>query len=402
MSEDKSHLIKIPEEKWNNTVANVGWDEERISNLKIMVVGAGALGNEVLKNLALLNVGNIFIVDFDHVEYANLAKSVLYREEDCGEDQLKALVAARKIKEINHQVKVMAFNGDIRSDIGLGVFRRMDAVIGCLDNRLARLMLNRHCFKVGKPWVDGAIENLSGELTVFMPGKACYECNLTDQERKWIHYELGCFKVAMENLRMGRIPTTPISSSIIAAMQVQEGLKLAMGNLDKSLAGRKFNYNGMNNDMMLYELDPLEKGCLSHFQYDPIEEADDLSAEMSLQEVLNWLSDHFKTGDPAIKLESEIILEIFSKNSENYYPVLMPHNKFTAEAVEKYKEGVNDEISVSTRPGKIVKYLDKQFPEQNKPLTELGIPRLDILRVIIDGEARFVELTGDKSFLKFL
>ena len=401
MSKEKSNLITIPKEKWNNTVESVGWDEERINNLKIMVVGAGALGNEVLKNLALLNVGNIFIVDFDHVEYANLAKSVLYREEDCGKENLKSSVAARKVQEINRHVKVMAFNGDLRSDIGLGVFRRMDAIIGCLDNRLARLMLNRQCFKVGKPWVDGAIENLSGELTVFMPGTSCYECNLTEEEHKWIHYELGCFKVAMENLRLGRIPTTPISSSIIGAMQVQEALKLAMGNTNKSLAGRKFNYNGMNNVIELYELDGLEKGCLSHFHYDPVYEAKELSAEMPLGEVLDWLRQHFKTNDPAIKLESEIILEVFSRNSEKYYPVMMPHNKFTAEAVEQYMDGVDDEISVSTRDGMVRKYLDKNFPFLDKPLTELGIPRLDVMRVIIDGEPQFVELTGDISFLTF-
>ena len=57
-----------------------------------LVVGAGALGNEVLKNLALLGVGTVYVVDFDEIEESNLTRSVLFRAEDCGRP--KAEVAA--------------------------------------------------------------------------------------------------------------------------------------------------------------------------------------------------------------------------------------------------------------------------------------------------------------------
>lgn len=69
------------EKEWGKEVFDhLSWYKaEVVKNAKVMVVGAGALGNEVLKNLALFGVGNIFIVDFDTIEYSNLTRSVLYR-----------------------------------------------------------------------------------------------------------------------------------------------------------------------------------------------------------------------------------------------------------------------------------------------------------------------------------
>ncbi|WP_207765360.1 HesA/MoeB/ThiF family protein [Cuspidothrix issatschenkoi] len=60
------------------------WDQQRLKAAKILVAGAGALGNEVLKNLALVGVGNITVIDFDTVSITNLTRSVLFRESDVG------------------------------------------------------------------------------------------------------------------------------------------------------------------------------------------------------------------------------------------------------------------------------------------------------------------------------
>jgi len=70
------------------------WERTKVEKAKVLVVGAGALGNEVTKNLALMGVGNIFILDFDTIEMANLSRSVLYRESDTG--RRKAEIAAAR------------------------------------------------------------------------------------------------------------------------------------------------------------------------------------------------------------------------------------------------------------------------------------------------------------------
>ena len=70
------------------------WEREKVQNARVLVVGAGALGNDVIKNMALMGVGHIFIVDFDTIEAANLSRSVLFRESD--NHRSKAEVAAAR------------------------------------------------------------------------------------------------------------------------------------------------------------------------------------------------------------------------------------------------------------------------------------------------------------------
>ena len=153
------------------------WQQSRIARARVMVVGAGALGNEILKNLALLGIGHIFIIDFDDIEASNLTRSVLYREEDIGSHKVE--VAAKRVKEINPDVKVAFLHGDVTTDIGLGLIRSMDVVIGAVDNFAARIFINRASFKTGTPWINGGIIELVGEAHVYLPGKgACFECNL--------------------------------------------------------------------------------------------------------------------------------------------------------------------------------------------------------------------------------
>src|SRR4051795_6504126 len=108
------------------------WRQEKLAAARVLVVGAGALGNEVLKNLALVGIGTTFVIDLDSVEPSNLSRSVLFRAEDGG--QPKAEVAARRAREINPEVSIVPRHGDVITEMGLGLFAAVDVVIGCLDN----------------------------------------------------------------------------------------------------------------------------------------------------------------------------------------------------------------------------------------------------------------------------
>jgi molybdopterin/thiamine biosynthesis adenylyltransferase/DNA-binding transcriptional regulator YhcF (GntR family) len=201
------------------------WEREKVQEAKVLVVGAGALGNEVIKNLALMGVGHIFIIDFDNIEAANLSRSVLFRETD--NRRSKAEVVAARAKAINPQIHVQYLNADVTTGLGLGIIRRMDAIIGCLDNREARLAVNRFCYWMDKPWVDGAIQELLGLMRVFVPGQgACYECTLTEQALRDLSLRYSCQLLARQNVLLGKVPTTPTIASIIGGMQSQEALIL--------------------------------------------------------------------------------------------------------------------------------------------------------------------------------
>ncbi len=401
----KSQKLKLEntgtsKEHWDDTFRLMSWwDTDRVKDAKVMVVGAGALGNEVLKNLALMNVGSIFIVDFDTIEYANLCRSVLFRPEDIKQNKFKCEIAGERIKEINPNLKVQTVNGDIMVDVGLGVMRRMDVIIGCLDNRIARLFINRYAFKVGKVWIDGAIENLSGQLNVYKKGVSCYESSLTAVDWENIRFKMGCADIAQRNSTQGRVPTTPISSSIIAAMQVQEAIKVIHGNEKQSMAGEQFKYDGMNNWIIQFKSEPVKEDTESSYTI-PEEEliqAKELRSDMKIIDCLNWLEKHFDDKEIGIQLNYKVILEIASMKSEISHEIIIPEPHFSDTMQTQYQEEPGEPIGIT-------KYLDTintDFPNLDMTLKEVGIPPLQILTVETSEDIYFVELTGDESFLDF-
>ncbi|HEY0008467.1 MAG TPA: ThiF family adenylyltransferase, partial [Tepidisphaeraceae bacterium] len=239
------------------------WDQSRLAAAKVLVVGAGALGNEIIKNLALMGVGNVLIADKDRIEHSNLSRSVLYRAADAGRP--KAIVAAETAKEIYPDLNVHAFDGDVLHDLGAGVYRWADVIIGGLDNREARLSINRHAWRIGRPWIDGAIEVIQGVARVFTPDAAqeqpCYECTMSERDWKLLAHRRSCNLLTRTEMEGGRVPTTPTIASIIAGVQVQEALKLLHG-LD-TLAGKAFVFAGDSADsyQITYQRKP---DCLSH------------------------------------------------------------------------------------------------------------------------------------------
>ncbi len=143
------------------------WDQARLRGARVLVVGAGALGNEALKNLALLGVGTVAVVDLDRVEKSNLCRSVLFRESD--EGRPKALCAAAAMRQLYPEIRVFPIVGNVLADVGLGWFRGADVIVGALDNREARVFVNAACARVGRPWFDGGIDVLQGIVRGFAP-----------------------------------------------------------------------------------------------------------------------------------------------------------------------------------------------------------------------------------------
>jgi molybdopterin/thiamine biosynthesis adenylyltransferase len=243
------------------------WDQEKLRNAKVLVVGAGALGNEIVKNLALLGIGNILIADLDKIENSNLSRSVLYRKQDNG--KFKAEVAAAAAKEIYPDLNVHHFNGNIVYDLGLGVFNWADIIIGGLDNREARLSINRNSWKCNKPWVDGAIQQIDGTARVFIPEShalgrpdaACYECTMSQTDWKLLQLRRSCNLLSKSEMETGKTPTTPTISSIIAGVQCQEAVKILHGM--ETISGKGWVFSGLSTDSYLTEYQKKED-CFSH------------------------------------------------------------------------------------------------------------------------------------------
>ena len=271
------------------------WDQARLARAKVVVIGAGALGNEIVKNLCLLGVGNILIADMDRIENSNLSRSVLYRAADNG--KLKADVAAAAARELYPGVNVHAFNGNVVYDLGMGVFRWADVVIGGLDNREARLAINRACFRLNKPWIDGAIEQINGTARVFVPDGPCYECTMSETDWKLLQHRRSCNLLSRPEMEGGKTPTTPTVSSIIAGVQTQEAVKLLHG-LDV-IAGRGWVFNGLSAETYQIEYQRKET-CYSH---DLLDDVVPLPARADTMTVAGLLAEALQRLGPAAELE---------------------------------------------------------------------------------------------------
>jgi adenylyltransferase/sulfurtransferase len=359
------------------------WDREKVQNAKVLVIGAGALGNEVIKNLSLMGIGNLFIVDFDKIEAANLSRSVLFRETD--NNRSKAEVAAARAKSVNPQVHVQYMNGDVTTQLGLGIIRRMDMVIGCLDNREARLAVNRFCYWVNKPWVDGAIQELLGLVRVFKPGEgACYECTLTEQALRDLSLRYSCPLLARQNILLGKVPTTPTIASIIGAMQSQEALKVI--NDMPIQPGKVTHFNGMVNEMHTTAYAPRED-CQSHWTYGEITELPARAEHTTLADLLR-IARADLGPDAMIELDQELITSLECSTCHTVDHVLKPLSEVSFEAGHCPTCGVLRETTLTHIISGEENFL-------HRTLASVGIPPLHILRVHNGVEYRFYELTGD-------
>jgi len=359
------------------------WEREKVQNAKVLVIGAGALGNEVIKNLALMGVGNIFIIDFDKIEAANLSRSVLFRESD--NNRSKAEVAAARAKAINPGVHIQYLNADVTTGLGLGIIRRMDAIIGCLDNREARLAVNRFCYWMNKPWVDGAIQEMLGLMRVFVPGEgACYECTLTEQALRDLSIRYSCQLLARQNVLLGKVPTTPTIASIIGGMQSQEALKLIHSMPVEP--GKVVHFNGLTNDMHTTAYVPREE-CESHWTYGEITELPARAERTTLHDLLR-IARVDLGAQAVIELDQELITSLECPSCHTVEQVLRPLSHITFEAGHCPTCGeLRDAQFTHVITG------DENF--LHRTLSSIGVPPLHILRVQNGTEYRFYELTGD-------
>jgi molybdopterin-synthase adenylyltransferase len=221
MSDDKyDRLKRIP-----------NWSQEKLSQAKVAVFGCGALGNEVLKNLALLGVGNIWVVDYDTIEKHNLTRSVLFRELDIG--RYKAEVVAERVKELNPDTQVYPILGKLEFAFGRGLLREMDVAFGCVDSFGARRTLNERCYFAGIPWIDGGIDYAMGNVALFdprVPETACYRCKMNSTHWEQINERRSCPDGYLkDDYKEPVIATSIMTSSVIAAYQVEIAVQVILG-----------------------------------------------------------------------------------------------------------------------------------------------------------------------------
>jgi molybdopterin/thiamine biosynthesis adenylyltransferase len=357
------------------------WEQSRLRGARVFVAGAGALGNEVLKNLALVGIGHITVIDMDRVENSNLSRSVLFRAADAGRP--KAEVAAEEVRRLNPDVEITAIHGNLMTDIGLCLVREMDVVVGCLDNREARLWLNRMCWKVSRPWIDGGIQEINGVCKVFVPPlSACYECGMTEADYRLMQLRYSCPLLRREDLVMGKVPTAPTIASIIAGMQVQEILKLLHGR--EVDAGSAIVFNGQSNQLYKTRYQFNEE-CLSHETWEPVEDSP-MSCRNTVAEFREWAQKGQSENKGHLVLDRDVVTFFRCGACQTSTKVVRPLGQLTE------RDSICKTCGLPGVPD-LEHRFDGEGPWTDCRLRDLGVPDRDIVIWETAGQIRYIGLS---------
>lgn len=140
------------------------------------MVGAGGIGCELLKTLALSGFSDIHIIDLDTIEVSNLNRQFLFRKSHVG--QSKAHVARDAILKFRPNINIKSYHANVKdSEFNVDFFKQFNVVMNGLDNLDARRHVNRLCLAAEVPLVESGTTGFLGQVTVHVKGKTeCYEC----------------------------------------------------------------------------------------------------------------------------------------------------------------------------------------------------------------------------------
>ena len=188
-----------------------GWGtaaQKRIAASRIGIAGVGGLGSPAALYLAAAGVGALTLCDSHSVDISNLNRQILYSSADvgCG----KTGLAKERLTGLNPDVEIETFQGRLNEENIGSVFNGCDLVLDCFDNLDSRLMLNRYCWKTGKPLIHAGIREFYGELfMVNPPDTPCLSCFLPGETKE----------------QDGHPPVSGPVAGVMGSLQAAEALK---------------------------------------------------------------------------------------------------------------------------------------------------------------------------------
>lgn len=214
--------------------------QSKLSDAKVLVIGAGGLGCPVLQYLVSAGVGKIGIVDEDVVDVTNLHRQILYTVDNIG--MSKALVAARELRRLNPFIEIQAFPYKISAKNAFELINNYDIIVDCTDNYTARFIINDACVLSNKIVVSGSIYRFEGQLTVFNYNNGpTLRCLFPKMPLK------DSIKSCSESGVIGILP------GVIGMLQANEVVKIIL-NLGQVLSGTILVFNSLKNSFDQFEI----------------------------------------------------------------------------------------------------------------------------------------------------
>jgi len=198
--------------------------QKKLKKARVLCVGAGGLGSPLALYLAAAGVGTLGLADFDVVDGSNLQRQVLHGTGDVGRPKLES--AARRVAEINPNVRFVPFETRVSSENALDILKDFDVVADGTDNFPTRYLVNDACVMLGKPNVYASIFRFEGQASVFAAENGpCYRCLYPEPP------PAGLVPSCAEGGVLGVLP------GLLGVIQATEVLKLLLG-AGRPLVGR--------------------------------------------------------------------------------------------------------------------------------------------------------------------
>lgn len=212
-----------------------GYDPERMGTATILIVGAGALAQPLVQNLALSGVGELRVVDFDEFESHNASRSIYYPTS--GEQErlglMKAKVVAHKaFPQMRAAEPVMRYALVPLQELGLGAFDGVDVVLSAVDNPRARAYISDACRFLGIAMVEGGFDGPTVSMSCFRAVEAedaedepCYRCS-----NPHVVGTFSCQRYAAEASRQGIIAAIQPAASALAGLMAEAAIQALHGS----------------------------------------------------------------------------------------------------------------------------------------------------------------------------
>jgi len=150
--------------------------QKSINESRLLVVGAGGIGCELLKNIVLTGFKDIEVIDLDTIDVSNLNRQFLFQKQHVGKSN--SSVARESALRFAPDAKIKAYHDSImKEEYGINFYKNFSICLNALDNRAARNHVNRMCLAANIPLVESGTAGYLGQVTVIRKGKTeCYEC----------------------------------------------------------------------------------------------------------------------------------------------------------------------------------------------------------------------------------
>ncbi len=229
MTLDSSELSRYARHRSLPEVGKVG--QLRLTDGRVLLVGAGGLGSPLALYLAAAGVGTLGLVDFDEVDATNLQRQILHGTKDVGRPKLDS--AVERLADVNPYVSVVRHDVRLDSTNALEILGQYDLVADGTDNFPTRYLVNDACVLLGKPNVYGSVFRWEGQASVFAnDGGPCYRCLFREPPPP------GLIPNCAEGGVLGVLP------GIIGSIQALEVIKLLLGR-GNTLTGRLLIFDAL-------------------------------------------------------------------------------------------------------------------------------------------------------------